>query len=105
VRKDILLSRTNGIDAVLKANHLDAILTPVSVARTWRRAPVIRLSWSPSVWFRTAVSAAVPRRFQPKPSPFGVGFTGAACSEPKLFSIAYAFEQATKRRVPPASTP
>lgn len=28
VRKDILLSRTNGIDAVLKAHHLDAILTP-----------------------------------------------------------------------------
>ena len=28
VAKDILLSRTQGIDAVLQANHLDAILTP-----------------------------------------------------------------------------
>ena len=32
VKKDQLLSRTNGIDAVLKANHLDAILTPASSA-------------------------------------------------------------------------
>ncbi len=30
VAKDILLSRTNGIDAVLQANHLDAILTPAA---------------------------------------------------------------------------
>src|SRR4029077_5742792 len=28
VKKDNLLSRTNGIDGVLKANNLDAILTP-----------------------------------------------------------------------------
>ncbi len=42
-----------------------------------------------------------PPGFDPKPSPFGVGFIGAACSEPKLIGIAYTFEQATKRRVPP----
>jgi amidase len=30
-----------------------------------------------------------------------VSFTGAACAEPKLIEIAYAFEQATKKRVPP----
>ena len=34
---------------------------------------------------------------------FGVAFTGMACSEPKLLELAFAFEQATKRRVPPAS--
>jgi Asp-tRNA(Asn)/Glu-tRNA(Gln) amidotransferase A subunit family amidase len=32
-------------------------------------------------------------------------FTGSACSEPRLLELAYAFEQATKRRVPPPSTP
>src|SRR5689334_18338230 len=32
VKKDQLLSRANGIDAVLQANHLDAILTPASSA-------------------------------------------------------------------------
>jgi hypothetical protein len=30
-----------------------------------------------------------------------VGFTGGACSEPKLLQLAYAFEQATKKRTPP----
>jgi Asp-tRNA(Asn)/Glu-tRNA(Gln) amidotransferase A subunit family amidase len=28
-----------------------------------------------------------------------------ACSEPRLLELAYAFEQATKRRVPPAAVP
>ena len=28
-------------------------------------------------------------------------FTGLGCSEPRLIEIAYAFEQATKKRVPP----
>ncbi len=32
-------------------------------------------------------------------------FTGMACSEGRLIGLAYAFEQATKRRVPPPSTP
>ena len=40
----------------------------------------------------------------PRPAPFGVSFTGTACSEPRLIELAYAFEQATKRRVPPPST-
>jgi amidase len=39
------------------------------------------------------------------PQPFGVSFTAMACSEPRLIALAYAFEQATKRRVPPASVP
>jgi amidase len=32
----------------------------------------------------------------------GVSFTAGACSEPRLIALAYAFEQATRRRVPPA---
>ena len=50
-------------------------------------------------------STALPRRVYAKPSPFGIRFTSTACSEPKLIGIAYAFEQATKRRVPPAQFP
>jgi len=42
-----------------------------------------------------------PEGFQPRPQPYGVGFTGGACSEPRLLELAYAFEQATMRRVPP----
>jgi len=35
----------------------------------------------------------------------GVSFTGMACSEPRLIELAYSFEQATKKRVPPPSVP
>ena len=45
--------------------------------------------------------APFPPGFNPKPQPFGVGFTGSACSEPTLLRLAYAFEQATKKRTPP----
>lgn len=105
VRKDILLSRTNGIDAVLKANRLDAILTPGGngadlAARAGYPIIVVPFGMAPN-----APTPAFPDGFNAKPSPFGVGFTGTACSEPRLIELAYAFERATRRRVPPASTP
>ena len=46
-----------------------------------------------------------PDAFQARPTPFGVSFAGLACSEPRLLELGYAFEQATRRRVPPPSTP
>jgi amidase len=46
-----------------------------------------------------------PAGFEPRPAPFGVSFTGTACSEPKLIELAYAFEQATKRRSAPPLFP
>jgi amidase len=42
-----------------------------------------------------------PDGFNALPAPFGVSFTGTACAEPRLIAIAYAFEQATRRRVAP----
>jgi amidase len=45
--------------------------------------------------------APFPEGFDPKPQPYGVGFTAGACSEPTLLRVAYAFEQATKKRTPP----
>ncbi len=106
VKKDILLSRTNGIDAVLNANHLDAILTPgLSGADLAARAgyPIIVVPFG--MVPNSPAQQPFPENFHAKPMPFGVGFTGASCSEPRLFEIAYAFEHATKRRVPPAATP
>jgi amidase len=47
----------------------------------------------------------VPDGFNPKAAPFGVSFTGMACSEPRLLELGYAFERASKRRAPPPSTP
>jgi amidase len=52
-----------------------------------------------------APNPAFPASFHAKDAPFGVGFTGTACSEPRLIELAYAFEQATKKRVPPGSAP
>ena len=37
--------------------------------------------------------------------PVGISFFGTAGSEALLLKLAYAFEQATKRRVPPAAAP
>ena len=96
---------TNGIDGVLKANRLDAILTPGGGGR--RACGARRLSDHRRA-VRTGAEradAAVPERLRCKPGPFGVGFTGTACSEPRLIELAYTFEQATKKRVSPASTP
>ena len=103
--KDIGSAATHGIDEVMKANSLDALLFPGASGAGDRRAPglsdgdrAVRRSC------RTRRTAAVPGRAStPKPAPFGVSFTGTACSEPKLIELAYAFEQATKKRVPPAS--
>jgi amidase len=56
-------------------------------------------------------SVSVPGGFVPptgdvvNPFPSNVTFTGPAFSEAQLIALAYAFEQATKHRVPPVSTP
>ena len=100
-KKDWLLSRDQGIDGVLKAHRLDAILTPGgSGAGLAARAgyPIIVV---PFGMVPNAPTPALPPGFNAKPAPYGVGFTGAQCSEPRLIELAYAFEQATKRRIAP----
>jgi amidase len=104
-KKDWLLSRDQGIDAVLEAHRLDAILTPGSsgaglAARAGYPIIVVPFGSVPN-----APTPAFPAGFDAKPAPYGVGFTGAQCSEPRLIALAYAFEQATKRRVPPPLLP
>jgi amidase len=69
----------------MKQHQLDAILFPGSSG--------------------AGIAAPFPAGFNARPAPYGVSFTGLACSEPRLIALAYAFEQATKRRVPPAATP
>ena len=103
--KDHRLSRDQGIDAVLKTHKLDAIITPGgSGAGVASRAgyPIIAV---PFGMVPNAPNPPLPPGFSAKPAPFGVGFVGAQCSEPKLIELAYAFEQATKKRVPPSSAP
>ena len=99
--KDLRLSRDQGIDAVLKTHKLDAFITPGgSGAGVAARAgyPIVAV---PFGTVPNAPQQPFPAGFDAKPAPYGVGFVGAQCSEPKLIEIAYAFEQATKKRVPP----
>jgi amidase len=103
--KDYRLSRAQGIDGVLQAHKLDAILTPGgSGAGLAARAgyPIIVV---PFGTIPNEPTPPFPAGFNAKPAPYGVGFTGGACSEPRLIALAYALEQATKRRVPPPLFP
>ncbi|MCZ0951823.1 MAG: amidase family protein [Rhodospirillaceae bacterium] len=103
--KDIELTAAHGIDAAISENDLDALLFPMN-----RGANVSARPGYPTVIVPLGVApyeAEPPfsEGFAPKPAPFGVSFTGLACSEPRLIELAYAFEQATMRRVPPPSAP
>ena len=103
--KDHRLSRDQGIDAVLKAHKLDAILTPGgSGANLASRAgyPIIAV---PFGMVPNAPTPPLPSGFDAKPAPFGITFTAGACAEPKLVALAYAFEQASKKRVAPPEMP
>jgi amidase len=107
-RKDIHLSATHGIDEVMKAQRLDALLFPgVSSAALGARPgyPTITVPYALLPVTPGTGTAAFPTGFEPRPAPFGVSFTGSACSEPKLIALAFAFEQATKKRVPPPLFP
>jgi amidase len=103
-RKDILLAGTNGLDVAIRNNRLDALLFPgVSSAGIAAKPgyPTVTVPYALLPVTATGVNV-FPSGFEPRPAPFNVSFTGLACSEPKLIELAYAFEQATrKRRSPP----
>ncbi len=106
--KDRLLAATNGIDAAIEQHKLDALLFPGSsgsalAARPGYPTVMVPFGLVPNV--PPGQAAPFPAGFDAKPQPYGVSFTGTACSEPRLIALAYAFEQATKKRVPPASVP
>jgi len=131
VKKDIALSRVAGIDGVLNGPapasqsggpgrqspaasqssgpgrqspgvRLDAILTPGGTGAGLAARAGYPIIVVPFALVPNAPTPPLPEGFHAKPAPFGVGFTGAACSEPRLLEIAYAFEQATRKRVPPS---
>jgi amidase len=152
--RDIRVFGTNGIDAAVKANNLDALLfpgpgsagiaskpgyptvlvpfgmipntpgqggrggpPPAAAATTTSTTTASTTTGSTTTTSTTTATTTAPAApatppaatpaiplppgFDPKPQPYGVGFTGPACSEPKLLQLAYAFEQATKKRTPP----
>ncbi len=107
-RKDILLSATNGIDAAMKTHKLDALLFPgANSANIGARPgyPTITVPYALLPVPQGQGTQAFPAGFTPRPAPFGVSFTASACGEPTLVALAYAFEQATRKRIPPPLFP
>ena len=109
--RDVDIARTRGLDVLYQ--EFDAVLFPAN-----RGANIAARAGYPSIivpaGFVSNTAAApppvsppppFPEGFNPRPSPFGVTFSGPAFSEAKLIGFAYAYEQATQHRRPPASTP
>ena len=103
--KDLDLAATHGIDEAMKTNNLDALLFPGASGASIAAKPGYPTVLVPFGMTPNDPTPPFPAGFDAKPAPFGVAFTGMACSEPKLLALAYALEQATKRRTPPALFP
>ena len=102
--RDIAIGADRGLKAAIDGNRLDALMFP-----GWQISNLAARPGYPEIVVPLGMVAAgaggggnpFPAGFDPKPSPYSAAFVGLACSEPRLIEIAYAFEQATKRRVPP----
>jgi amidase len=118
--KDVRLGGTHGMDEIMKAERLDAILFPAANGAAIAAKPGYPTVIVPFGLVPNAPgtgpgrggapaggpnNAPFPPGFDAKPEPYGVSFSGMACSEPKLIELAYAFELATKKRIPPPLFP
>ncbi len=99
--RDLRLNGEHGIDEVMAALQLDALLFPGSGSAGIAAKPGHPTVIVPFGFVPNSSGPDFPEGFQPRPQPYGVSFTGGACSEPRLLELAFAFEQATQRRVPP----
>jgi len=102
-----LMSRTQGIDAVMIKNKLDAIIAPTG-GPPWPTDLANGDHFTGGYSTASAV-AGYPHITVPAGyvfgMPVGISFFGRAWSEPALIKFAYAFEQATKTRRAPKFLP
>lgn len=103
--KDIELSGAYGIDAAISEHNLDALLFPANRGANIAARPGYPSVIVPFGLVPNEPDPPFPAGFDAAPMPFGVTFTGPACSEPVLISLAYAFEQVTQRRFSPPYAP
>lgn len=105
--KNHLMSRTQGIDAVMIKNKLDAIIAPTG-GPPWPTDLANGDHFTGGYSTASAV-AGYPHITVPAGyifgMPVGISFFGRAWSEPSLIKFAYAFEQATNARHPPGFLP
>jgi len=98
------MSRADGIDALMARFRLDALVAPTA-SPGWLIDHVRGDRFDGGDSAGTAAIAGYPDITVPMGFvaglPVGVSFFGRAWSEPTLLKIAYAYEQATKRRQPP----
>jgi amidase len=103
LRKNRLLSRAQGIDAVMTRHRLDALVAPTG-GPAWTTDLVNGDHFSGASSTPAAVAGypnvQVPAGFV-HGLPVGISFFGRAFTEAKLIGLAYAFEQATRHRRPP----
>jgi amidase len=97
-------ARTHGIDAALRKHRLQALIAPTT-GPAWLIDPVNGDAGSASATSPPAVAGyphvTVPMG-QVQGLPVGLSVIGTAWSEPSLLRIAFAYEQATRWRKPPA---
>jgi amidase len=105
--KNHLLSRTQGLDFIIREHRLDALIAPTG-------GPAWPTDWINGDHFTGGYSTASAVAGYPHITvpagyvfglPVGISFFGAAWSEPKLIQYAYAFEQATRVRQAPRFLP
>src|SRR5947209_8208844 len=103
LEKDQRMSRTEGIDATMNKNRLDALIAPTG-GPPWTTDLINGDHFSGSSSTPPAVAGYpninVPVGYIHGLS-VGISFFGRAYSEPTLIKLAYAFEQATKFRKSP----
>ena len=101
--EDLQLTRQEGLDAVITAHKLDAVMFPESGGANYATKagyPIVVVPFGLVINYADGAKGS-----QDKVRPYGVSFVGGHCDDPKVVSIAYAFEQATKKRVPPSQVP
>ncbi len=103
--RDLYLNGEHGIDEVMTDLELDALLFPGSSGAGILARPGYPTVIVPFGLLESTGGPSMPEGFDPKPRPYGVSFAGMACSEPRLIEVAYAFEQATMRRIAPPGMP
>jgi amidase len=97
------LTRTEGIDAIMAKDSLDAIVAPTAGApwlTDWVDGDHADSGCSSPPAVAGYPHITVPAGFE-FGLPLGISFFGAPWTEPKLIKVAYAFEQARKARRKP----